>query len=70
MIKFADKFFSPYDREQQFNGLRFQVEGEVDRGKYDFKDAGTIYNIVLENGVKMQAYPEEIELAFRKPMNS
>lgn len=66
---FAKKFISPYDDFKNFNGMSFEVLGEVDKSTYDFEEVGVKYNIKLENGYLIEALPEEIIEADQKLNN-
>lgn len=69
MSKFANTFYSPYEEQREFNGLSFEVLGEVDKTTYVYEETGVMYNIKLSNGVEIQALPEEIEVEIRKMNN-
>lgn len=68
-IRFADTFGTPYTGEKKYVGMKFTVLGRVKEISVD-KDGADLeslpmWNIQLENGDIMAAYPEEICLAER-----
>lgn len=66
-IGFADTFQSPYEECEEYNGLSFKVLGRVSysAGEADL-EVLPMWHILLENGRKVDAYPEEICLEERK----
>lgn len=70
-IGFADTFGTPYTSEKRYEGMKFTVLGrvkEITENKENGIDLECLpmWNIRLENGDIMAAYPEEIRLAERK----
>lgn len=68
-IGFADTFSTPYTEGKKYIGMKFIVLGRVKEITAD-KDGADLenlpmWNIQLENGDIMAAYPEEICLADR-----
>ena len=68
-IGFADTFGTPYTGEKKYFGMKFVVLGRVKELTLD-KDGADLeclpmWNIRLENGDTIAAYPEEICLAER-----
>lgn len=63
-IGFAETFETPYTGEKKHEGMKFTVLGRKENGA-DLKCL-PMWNIQLENGDIMAAYPEEICLAERK----
>lgn len=67
-IGFADAFGTPYTGEKKYEGMRFTVLGRVKEIAEDKENGADLeclpmWNIQLENGDIMAAYPEEICLA-------
>ena len=44
----------------KYNGMNCKVLGELDKSQYDKKEVGTMYNIKLENGTKIQVFADEL----------
>lgn len=70
-IGFADTFGPPYTGEKKYEGMKFTVLGRVKEITEDKENGADLeclpmWNIQLENGDIMAAYPEEICLAERK----
>lgn len=70
-IGFADTFGTPYTGEKKYEDMRFTVLGRVKEITEDKENGADLeclpmWNIRLENGDIMAAYPEEICLAERK----
>lgn len=55
---FLDTFDSPYETGHKYNGMRFKVLSRCGEG-WD-SECLPAWNIQLENGDKLEAYPEEI----------
>ena len=72
-IGFASTYGTPYAGEEKYDGMKFTVLGRVKDIKDDDKGADLeclpMWNIRLENGETMAAYPEEICLAERKSIS-
>lgn len=58
--QFSDIFWTPYDSHKEHIGHGFEVIGRVDPTSYDFKESGPMWNVRLDNGIVIQALPEEI----------
>ena len=69
-IGFAETFGTPYTGERKYVGMKFTVLGRVRELSEDENGADLeclpMWNIQLENGDTMAAYPEEICLAERR----
>lgn len=70
-IGFANTFGIPYAREKKYKGMRFSVLGRVKEITEDKENGADLeclpmWNIRLENGDIIAAYPEEICLAERE----
>ena len=70
-IGFADTFGTSYTGEKKYEGMKFTVLGRVKEITEDNENGADLeclpmWNIQLENGDIMAAYPEEICLAERK----
>lgn len=69
-IGFADSFATPYTGEMKYRGMKFSVLSRVKELSEDENGADLeclpMWNIKLENGHEMAAYPEEICLAERR----
>lgn len=56
--KKRDTFQSPYQEYKSYIGLKFTINSELDT--LDKEETGAIYSITLENGITIDAWPEEI----------
>lgn len=70
-IGFADTFGTPYTGEKKYEGMKFTVLSRVKEIAEDKENGADLeclpmWNIQLENGDIMAAYPEEICLAERR----
>ena len=70
-IGFADTFGTPYTGEKKYEGMKFTVLSRVKEITEDKENGADLeclpmWNIQLENGDVMAAYPEEICLAERE----
>lgn len=54
------KFVTTQSDLMQYNGMNCAIVGRVDPDHYDSQEVGIIYQIRLENGTYIQAYPDEI----------
>lgn len=45
----------------KYNGLKCKVLELLNESEYDREDVGDMFNIELENGVKLQAFLDEIK---------
>ena len=55
-------FNSPYEQYKQYNGKSCDVVGKVDPYTYNYEDVGDLYTITFEDGITIEAWPEEIGL--------
>lgn len=70
-IGFADTFGTPYTGEKKYVGMKFAVIDRVHELTESHPDGADLaclpmWNIQLENGDTLSAYPEEICLAERR----
>ncbi len=68
---FKKTFGTPYYDSREYVGMKFTVLGRVPNIEDDFENGADLecqplWNIKLENGVEMAAYPEEICLSETK----
>lgn len=56
--KKRETFQSPYQQYKEYIGLKFTINNEIENE--DKEETGPIYNITLENGISIDAWPEEI----------
>ena len=63
---FAETFESPYEENKAYEGLKFSVDGRLSysAGEADL-ECLPMWHITFENGVKIDAFPEEICVAER-----
>lgn len=57
--KLADTFWSPFGDYKELFGMRFSLKGRCDEHDADIS-ALPMWNIVMEDGTEIGAYPEEI----------
>jgi len=55
-----DSFASPYDQYKDRIGQPFRLLGRVDPATYDREECGPMYWIEFVDGVRIEAWPEEI----------
>ena len=65
---FKETFGTPYYDKGEYDGMKFTVLGRVPNIKNDFENGADLeclpmWHIKLENGLEMDAYPEEICLS-------
>lgn len=58
---FRQTFTTPYNQYADREGQAFQVVGTVNPDTYDFDECGIMYRIRFEDGVEIEAWPEEVE---------
>ena len=63
-IGFTPVFSTPYAREKQYEGQKYEVLGRCDESTYDLEIL-PVWKIRLECGAVIDAYPEEICIAER-----
>ncbi len=44
----------------KYNGTKVEVIGELDESKYDKEDVGKMYKIIFFDGVKRDAFEDEL----------
>jgi hypothetical protein len=59
---FATTFWTPYTDYKEKIGQTFEVVGQKPKDSYDHAEVGDMWMIKLEDGVQIDAFPEEIIL--------
>lgn len=60
-------FAAKYDQHAERNGQTFTVLGAVDPKTYDATDCGEMFSIRFTDGVRIEAWPEEVQSAMNLP---
>lgn len=61
-----ERFFSYFDKEKQYNGMKFEIIRKMGKEDNIDEESGNQYLIRLENGKEIQAYEEEIDGSYEE----